>query len=307
MPDYMRLLALSDGELAGVGPLVANLLVAKSIPSLADLAIDKYHGQVNQLSKELRRRLPGAEAVFHDSPDEWGGDINFFRLGVLYGVIEGAGIQYKMDQRNATAVAYTDPSDLFLTGVLDTRRGTCGNMAALFVAVGRSLGWPVSLAAVRSHFVCRYDDRQVTYNIETTRVGLFPGMFDSPPDHSLVRNYAIPPTAIRCGSDLRALTPREELGVYIGFRARHMCDTGRLGEAEVDYLLARRLYPTSRALYRNSLELTLSRGATLFDPNEVGSPRSVADEVARQTGQATANPTTHAVPAYTTVIHGVIY
>jgi hypothetical protein len=37
--DYRQLLARSDAELASVDPLVMNLLVARSIPSLADLDV----------------------------------------------------------------------------------------------------------------------------------------------------------------------------------------------------------------------------------------------------------------------------
>ncbi len=116
--------------------------------------------------------MPGAERVFRKTPQDWKNDVNFFRFGVLCCYLEHeAGIAYKEDQRNVTAVWYTDPSDLFLNGVMDTRRGTCANMAALHVAIGRRLGWPVSLACARSHFICRYDDGKVTHNIETTQAG----------------------------------------------------------------------------------------------------------------------------------------
>ena len=81
------------------------------------------------------------------------------------------GIQYNRDQRESQRVLYTNPSDLFLNGVLDTREGTCGNMAALQLAFGWRLGWPVSLACVNSHFILRFDDGQTTYNIEATQSG----------------------------------------------------------------------------------------------------------------------------------------
>jgi hypothetical protein len=147
-------------------------------------------------------------------------------------------------------------------------------MAALHVAIGRRLRWPVSLACVKSHFICRYDDGKVTYNIEATQSGY--GGFKSDPDDYLIQKYDLPPVAIRSGSDLRAITPREMLGVFLGFRARHMRDTGRLQEAEADYLLARRLFPTSRRLYIDAMALVVPRGATLFEPGEVGSPQSLA-------------------------------
>jgi hypothetical protein len=238
--------------------------------------------------------------VFRQSPWEWKNDIRFFRLGVLCGFLEHeAGIAYNEEQREATSVLYTNPSDLFLNGVMDTRRGTCGNMAALHVAIGRRLGWPVSLACVKSHFVCRYDDGRVTYNIEATQAGY--GGFKSDPDDYLIERYGLPPVAVRSGSDLTSLSARQVLGVFIGFRGRHMRDTGRYAEAELDYLLARRLFPNSRHLYREQMALAIPRGASLFEPGEVGSPESLAEEVAMQSGRAPSST------VYSAAIRGVVY
>jgi len=81
--DYRRLLSCSDAELARVDPLVMNLLVAKSVPSLADLDIPRYQRLADQWADDVRRRLPGAEKVFWRTPQDWKNDVNFFRLGVL--------------------------------------------------------------------------------------------------------------------------------------------------------------------------------------------------------------------------------
>ena len=126
MNDYRQLLACSDAELARVDPLVMNLLVARSIPSMADLDIARYERLADWWAEDVRRRLPGAERVFWQTPEDWKNDVNFFRLGVLCGYLEHeAGVAYVEEQRHATAVRYTNPSDLFLNGVMDTRRGTC--------------------------------------------------------------------------------------------------------------------------------------------------------------------------------------
>jgi len=274
--DYRRLLSCSDAELARVDPLVMNLLVAKSVPSLADLDIPRYQRLADQWADDVRRRLPGAEKVFWRTPQDWKNDVNFFRLGVLCGYLEHeAGIAYIEDQRYATAVYYTDPSDLFLNGVMDTRRGTCGNMAALHVALGWRLGWPVSLACVRSHFICRYDDGKVTHNIEATQAGY--GGFKSDPDGYLIERYELPSKAISSGSDLRAVAPRELLGIFVGLRGRHMRDTSRADEAVRDYLLARHLFPTNRKLYIDAVEVMVERSERLFEPGELGSPQCLAD------------------------------
>ncbi len=94
-------LACSDAELARTDPLVMNLLVAKSIPALADVDIPRYQRQADQWAEEVRWRLPSAEQVFRQTPWDWKNDVNFFRLGVLCGYLEHeAGIAYNEDQRD---------------------------------------------------------------------------------------------------------------------------------------------------------------------------------------------------------------
>jgi len=261
---FLHILDLPDDELAGRDLVELNLLIAKSIPYLAGLDIPKYQRQANEWAEAIGKRLRAVEHVFHQTPADWDHDIRLFRLGVMAEYLDcELGIRYVEEHRELKTVLYTDPSHLFLNGVMDTRRGTCGNMATLHVAIGRRLGWPVSLAAVKSHLVCRFDDGQVTHNIEATQTGK--GGFGNPPDEYLIGQYDLPQIAVSSGSDLRALSVREMLGVFVGFRARHMRDTGRIGEAEGDYLLARRLNPTSRRLFVDAQTLTLDRGKTLFE------------------------------------------
>lgn len=168
-------------------------------------------------------------------------------------------------------IIYTDPTDLFLNGVMDTRQGTCANMAILFVALCWRLGWPVRLACLRSHYLARYDDGTKTYNIETSQIGSGIG-FRSPPDQWYIEDEDLPKRAVDCGSDLRALTPRETLGVVFGLRARHRENTHQLMEAEPDYLIARYLFPNSRQLYINQNQVSVQCSMKLFEPHEKGHP-----------------------------------
>jgi len=169
---YLELLPHSNEQLAKVDPQLMNLLVAKSIPSLAGLDVPRYQQQAGEWAAAITESLPGAERVFRKTPHYWKNDINFFRLGVLCELLEKqAGIAYREDQRNMTEIYYADPTDLFLNGVMDTRRGTCCNMAALHVALGWRLGWPASLAYANTHLVCRYDDGKVAHNIEAAQSG----------------------------------------------------------------------------------------------------------------------------------------
>ena len=281
MQSALELLAHSDEELARTDPLVMNLLVAKGVPSLADLHIPNYQRQADAWADHFRRRLPAFEPMFRQAPQDWKNDIRFFRLAALHWYVENElGVAYKDDQREAQergfrVMLYINPSDLFLNGVMDTRRGTCGNMSALYVALGWRLGWPVSLAAVHSHYVLRYDDGEVTHNIEATQAGY--GGCKSDPDEYLIREYRLTRKAVGTGSDLRAFTPRELLGIFFGLRARHFKDVNNVREAEKDYLLARYLCPVNHTLYFGAMGIQILRGAEMFDPGEEGYPTQMAD------------------------------
>jgi hypothetical protein len=133
------------------------------------------------------------------------------------------------------------------------------------------------LACVQSHFICRYDDGKVTHNIEATQAGF--GCFKSDPDDFLIERYWLTPKAISTGSDLRAVNPREMLGIFVGLRGRHMKDIGNLEEADKDYSLARHLFPTSRRLYFDAMDVAMRRGELLFDPYEGGGPLALAGRV----------------------------
>lgn len=174
---------------------------------------------------------------------------------------------------------YTDPCDLFLNGVMDRRRGTCGNMAALHVAMGWRMGWPVSLACIKSHFICRYDDGRVQHNIETTHPST--GGFKSDPDEFIIREEGLTAKAISTGSDLRAVKPRELLGLFLGLKGRHLRDIGERAEAEKSYLVARYLFPSNHNLYFTAMGVSVMRGEELFSVEDEGHPLDLANWIVR--------------------------
>ncbi len=284
-PSLGDLLSLDNRDLAKVDPLVMNLAVAKGIPALADLEIGHYATIADDWAAGVAQMIDRYEPEFHKTPDDWQNDLRFFGLGVLCQYLDvNVGIAYNADQRENLPIPYVDPRDLFVNGLMDRLRGTCGTMAALHVALGWRLGWPVSIACIKSHNLCRFDDGEVTYNIEATVTGR--GGFSSQSDDYYRTEYALSPRAIAVGCDLRALSPREMLGVFVQARARHFRDLGNtiaergdaaeadelLVLAERDYLLARYLFPTSRNLYAHAMGVTVRRGTKLFSPDEEAHP-----------------------------------
>jgi Transglutaminase-like superfamily len=251
---------ISAEALRHTDPLVLNLIVARGCPTVRNVDMLACAHQLDLWAGEVQAILPAAEDEFHASPGDWKHDLAFFRLGLLCWFIdEVLHIRYRDDLREAEFVRYTDPRDLFLHGLIETRRGTCATMPALHVALGWRLGWPVALAVAGWHVLCRYDDGERTHNIEATRTG--GGGFHSHPDHDYMFRYGITEADVRSGSDLTTLDPRRMLGLFVGFRARHLQDVGQPRQAARDYELALNLFPGSQLLRRKGSELTVFNGS----------------------------------------------
>jgi hypothetical protein len=265
------LLGYTDAQLAVVDPLEMNLLVAKEIPSLAQLDIAAYKRTADGWARDIKGGLRQAERQFHQAPQHWKNDLAFFRLGYLHWYVEKQlGVRYREDQRDKKRVFYINPSDLFLNGVMDSRQGTCASMATLQVVLGWRLGWPVSLACIGSHCILRYDNGKVTHNIEATQSGF--GGFKSDPDDYLIREHKLSRRALMGRSDLRALNARELLGLFVALRARYWNNTEQCALAEQDYLLARYLFPGNHYLFNCLIRESLHRATFMFEPCEKGHP-----------------------------------
>lgn len=279
-----QIIALPDEQLERTDILEMSIAVAREIPGLENLQYPKYKRILDGWTDDFRRWLPPMEYAFHQAPQTYKNDIHFFRLGMLAQFLDQEiGIAYVEEQKRAQVqgsrqgrvveVRYTDPGHLLLHGLIDTKRGTCGTMPTLHVAMGRRLGWPVSLACVRSHYVCRYDDGNVVYNIEATDTGR--GGFAEGGDKEYMEKEGVSNLAVACGSDLRKLSAREMLGIFIAARARHFADTDRPHLAARDYALAHTLVPSNRHVYMGLVGHLLQTGERLFGPNEHGHPASL--------------------------------
>ncbi|NLW83504.1 MAG: hypothetical protein GXY41_03720 [Phycisphaerae bacterium] len=271
--SVMELLALPEEKLSKVDILELNLAVAREIKGLENLDYNHYKQVVDSWTQQFLQWLPVVEQEFYQNPGKWENDINFARMGALAQWLDQAGgIAYIEEQKKAKEVQYTDPSHLLVYGLIDTKRGTCGNMSVLHVAMGRRCGWPVSLACVNAHYICRYDDGKNIYNFETTDTGR--GGFAMERDEGYIKEFNLSKRAISSGSDLRSLTARETLAVFVNLRARYYRDTNQMDLADRDYSLARAIFPNYRKLNTMALPCYVWRASELFEPGEFGHPTS---------------------------------
>ncbi len=278
-----QLVALSDAELERTDILEMNIAVAREIPGLEKLEYEHYRRIVDDWAENFIRWMPTVEHGFREKPNKYKNDVHFFQLGMLSQFLgHEVGIAYVEDQKNAQVAArqegktvpvyYTEPGQLLLHGLIDSKRGTCATMATLHVAIARRLGWPVSLASAGSHFVSRYEDDKVVYNIEMTYTD---GAFSEGPDSYYMQYQGLPQKAIACGSDLRKLSGREMLGIFIASRGRYYNNTNRYDLAARDYALAFSLVPNNRCVYKDLVWNLVDNGDRLFNKNEPEHPASV--------------------------------
>jgi hypothetical protein len=280
-----QLLALSDEQLAGLDPLAVNLIVAKGIPQLADLDISHYQSQLNAWAWEFANQyLPAWTNVFEKEPEYYAHNPRLFEVGMIQQFFaHDVGICYRHDTRDAVRIRVLNPSDSFLNGLLDTLEGTCASMPVLYVALAWRMGWPVSLACQGGHFLTRYDDGSQVFNIEAALPRTMRTGFHWATDELQIKLRNIPAKALSSGSDLKALTPRERLGVFFAMRARHYRDMASqygdydwLRRAERDYLLACHLFPAYREANNSLTFVRAVLAAERFDPDEAGHPASFA-------------------------------
>jgi hypothetical protein len=120
-----KLLALDEPDLEQFDLVAANLTIARQIPALSELEIPRYVRIVEDWTRQFAQRLPDMERVFQQTPARWKSDIRFFRIGMLQGFLgHEIGLRYFEEQKHVTAVSYTDPSNLFINGLIDKKEGT---------------------------------------------------------------------------------------------------------------------------------------------------------------------------------------
>jgi hypothetical protein len=86
---------------------------------------------------------------------------------------------------------------------------------AVYVVIGRRLGYPMKLVTAKEHLFCRWDDGKVRFNIE----GAGEGVSYYEDDHYRTWPHPISEADIKSGEFLKSMTPQEELAIFLMQRA----------------------------------------------------------------------------------------
>jgi hypothetical protein len=264
------LVAMSDAELEAMDPLVMNMIVAKAVPDLANIDFARYCRIVDGWADRNGRGLVASEAAESRTSAAYKADPDIWRAGGMAVALAGPtiGIAYTRE------INMRNHADLFVPGLIDTKRGTCSNMPVLYMAVAHRLGWPLKAVVAADHMWCRWDDGTKQFNLEATSTTAAggDGAFSTPPDESYRTDLKVSSKAEEVGSDMATLTARQALGVYLQQRSAFFRETDRWAEAEEDLLLARVCFPQNRDIFQSLLLIMGERAKHLFAPGERARP-----------------------------------
>lgn len=119
---------------------------------------------LDQLTESARRQLKS-----NHSPAQ--------TVEILRKVIHEEG-RYRYTEALDPAGLPINPAELFLHGLLQTRRGYCMNLSLLYLILGERLNLPLAGVPLPNHFFVRYDSPEYRVNIEATEGGTaFPDSF----------------------------------------------------------------------------------------------------------------------------------
>ena len=128
------------------------------------LDTDSLKKTIDRLTESARRQLKD-----NPSPKQ--------TVEILRKVIHKEG-GYRYTEALDPAGMPVNPDELFLHGLLQTRRGYCMNLSLLYLILGERLNLPLVGVPMPNHFFVRYDSTDYRVNIEATEGGTaFPDSF----------------------------------------------------------------------------------------------------------------------------------
>ena len=265
-----ELLALDDEALAKVGLLELNLSVAREIPQLATVTLADCEARAAAWANLVERELAVVGVSFPSIAEKYNNDPQLCRMAALADILDTSLLRESSEAADAKT-AFDDPAHLFVAGAVANGVASSFARVLLYVDIGRRLGWPVGVSVLGPRWLCRLDDGEKVYNIES-------------PD-TQERGFAL----VNAASS-SSLTHRELLGLFLSIRARYYAQSEQLELADRDILRAHLLYPDSRVIFRQVLSTLGRRGQSLYSKAELAAMVGGFAQLAATGKGASADP-----------------
>jgi regulator of sirC expression with transglutaminase-like and TPR domain len=201
--------------------------------------VDDWGQLVDQFTRHIFHNFLHAPERFRDSEAQ-------FRVIALTECLQrhvGLAYNYSFSEGEYDA---SDSRNLFIHGLLQGFGGTCVTMPVLCCAIGRRLGYPLTLAETREHFFCRWDDDTGEhFCFDATSRGC------AIHDEDYYRHWPKPitPKSERDNGFIRSMTCREELAAFAESRGNCLFDKFRFTSAVEAFYLAHKMAPDKHSLY----------------------------------------------------------
>jgi hypothetical protein len=227
-----ELLSLSAADLEKVDLGRMNLLCAEGLRGSEGLDVESCVSTLDAWARHVERETKRNFHHFASRPEEFNRSLPYYQMGMLGTVLaEDLKIQYNPEREQQLLgqpvssqtieqekAFFSSSKDVFIHGLLTGRHtGTCASMPFLYAAIGRRLGYPVTIAARKYHLYVRYDAGNGAHlNIEATENRGF-----ATPTDEEYRNGPYPMTQqeIEDNGWLRPLSNKEILGICLLNRA----------------------------------------------------------------------------------------
>jgi hypothetical protein len=265
-----QLQEMTPEQLADVDVAEANLLCARGLPGSENLDVAAKLKQLDTWADRVDIETRRNWHRYKNNPAEYENSEIYYRMGMLVTVLQqDFGVHYNPDlidvpESKVDEAFLSDPSNMLLTGLLsDHRMGTCSSMPVLYVAIGRRLGYPVTLVSAKDHLFVRWQRSGTSghENIEGTSRG-----FTFHPDDYYQNWRGITEADIKSGVHLKSLTPAQELAIFLMTRGGAFQYHKRLPEAAVAYAHAGTLWPENREVKTYLAEIGVKLAPWQFHP-----------------------------------------
>ena len=244
-----------------------NLLCAQGLSGCEQVNVSNSLAVLDQWVVRVKSETERHNYRFERNPAEFEHSRGFYKLLMLAVVLaEDYQIHYRTDRQVGPDSAamndgfFANAQDVFLPGLLgEQRAGTCSSMPALYVAIGRRLGYPMKLVTTKGHLFVRWEGEGERLNLEVTGNGL--NRF--PDDYYRHWPFEVTEAEVAAEGYLKSLSPAEELAVFLSIRAMCLREAGKLGEAAEAFEAAAKLAPQVQS-YRAMAERFRGTGALVY-------------------------------------------
>jgi hypothetical protein len=209
------------GKSEDIDLALANWLIVADLPQFTNLTREAYFKTLDEMTQQVRDNMTRMETVARSR----GKNLKdpYTRFGIFGEAIIKLRFAYaeQFSYENLTPALmqglYRDANNIFLAGLLRTRRGSCVSMPLIYLVIGQRLGMPVHLVTVGKHCFIRWEEPGYRMNIETTIVNK---LHFTPDDTVYTDAEGLKPAEL-VGNQMRNLTRREVVANLFFARYAH--------------------------------------------------------------------------------------